>query len=161
MNLQSSQELFLWVNLVALAMWLTIAVINNVHAFNESVAAINRTTSMELIQTAPRIVTVFSERALTSPAWAKLALAGVLVMQALACLALWAGIAIHLSGSSKAAALVWVNCGLTVTTAFVLAMLIAGNWFAYWIRQSDLQLTHIALLLWPTFLFVASNIKLA
>ncbi|WP_156585658.1 DUF2165 family protein [Ensifer sp. Root31] len=132
------------------ALWSLLAALNNFVGFSASVMAIARTTSMAPLKDDPAITTAFDHRALGGLILARAAVVGVMVLQVLAGFLLtigslaFAGLPLlpgFLSAPSMASA------GLAMLAVAWFAMLIAGLWFAYWIRQDILQLTHIALLI--------------
>lgn len=151
-----TQELFVWTNVCALAAWVSVAILNNVQAWRESASAIERTTCMSQMRDGDHLASKLYSRRVGSRKAAGIALAFVVLFQAASAATLWIAIAIRLGGVD-APALAWANAGLTSTAVFLGAMLVIGNWFAYWIHQSDLQLTHIALLLWVLGLFALVN----
>ncbi|MNT44414.1 hypothetical protein D3C72_1809400 [compost metagenome] len=73
----------------------------------------------------------------------------------------WAGCYMLLIQGDLASARPWLNGALAAMSACLLAMHLSGLWFAYWIRQDTLQLTHIALLLWSGLMFLAFNLPVA
>lgn len=157
MNLHSSLWLFQSVCAVGLAVWLTIAVIDNVRGFRELVHAVGATMSMAPLQRAPAIQSVLSRRAVTSVHWHRLAVWALLALKLVACLACWAGCYALLLGGGLLQARPWLNVALSAFTALLLAMHLAGLWFAYWIREDDLQRGHLALLIWTLGAFFLFN----
>ncbi|BEP96926.1 DUF2165 domain-containing protein (plasmid) [Acidovorax sp. A79] len=156
-----SQELFLAVHALGLAIWLSISVINNCHALGGSTAAIGATMSMAPLKQQPAIDTPLLSRAIDSPAVHRLALLWVLALQTVAAAACWAGCWQLLAVGDLVTARPWLNLALSTFAAFLLSMHLGGLWFGYWIRQQSLQLTHIALLVWVAAAFVVFNMAWA
>lgn len=157
MSVQSSLWLFQSVYAVGLAAWLTIAVIDNVRGFRELVHAVGITMSMTPLQRSPVIRSVLSERAVTSVHWHRLAVFLLLALKLLACVTCWVGCYQLLVGGDLAHARPWLNIALRAFSALLFAMHLAGLWFAYWIREDDLQRGHLALLIWTLAAFFLFN----
>ena len=157
MNLQTSLWLFQAVHAVGLAVWLSLAVVNNAHAFLGSAGAVGATMSMAPLKQAPAIDTPLLMRAIGSTAWHRVALLGVLALQIVAAGACWIGSYQLVIGGNLGAARPWLNIALSGFAVFLLAMHLGGLWFGYWIRQEGLQLTHVALLIWTVAAFLLFN----
>ena len=153
MQLQHSIWLFHAILATGLALWLTLAAINNLHAFHGAVWAIGNTMRMDPLRQDPTIQTPLLRRALTSLTLHRLSLGVVLALQLAAA---WTGVALFLGGG-MAAGLPWLNLALCAMTAFLLLMHLGGLWFGYWIAQEGLQTTHLVLLLWTLALFFTFN----
>ena len=156
MQLQHSIWLFHAILATGLAIWRTLATVNNLHAFHGAVWAIGNTMRMDPLRQDPTIQTPLLRRALTSLALHRLSLGVVLALQLLAAIAAWTGVALFF-GASLADALPWLNLALCAMAAFLLLMHLGGLWFGYWIVQEGLQTTHLVLLLWTIGLFVLFN----
>lgn len=156
MQLQHSIWLFHAILATGLAIWLTLAAINNLHAFHGSVWAIGNTMRMDPLRQDPTIQTPLLRRALTSLPLHRLSLGMVLTLQLLAAIAAWTGVALFF-GASLTQALPWLNLALCAMAAFLLLMHLGGLWFGYWIAQEGLQTTHLVLLLWTIGLFFLFN----
>lgn len=156
MQLQHSIWLFHAILATGLATWLSLAAINNVHAFHGSVWAIGNTMRMDPLRQDPTIQTPLLRRALTSLLLHRLALFTVLTLQLLAAIAAWTGVALFF-GVGLDAGLPWLNLALCAMAAFLLLMHLGGLWFGYWIAQEGLQTTHLVLLLWSIGLFLLFN----
>ena len=134
MSLHNSLWLFLAIQAVGLAVWLTLSVINNCHGFGGSTGAVGATMSMTQLKQLPAINTPLLSRAIGSRAIHRMALLVVLALQTVAASACWAGC--------------W---------QLLVAMHLGGLWFGYWIRQEGLQLTHLVLLIWAVAAFFLFN----
>lgn len=157
MQLSDSIWLFHAILATGLAIWLSLATLNNLHAFHGSVWAIGNTMRMDPLRQDPTTQTPLLRRALTSLALHRIALGVVLALQLLAAIAAWTGVALFL-GASLMAALPWLNLALCAMAAFLLLMHLGGLWFGYWIAQEGLQTTHLVLLLWTIGLFFLFNV---
>ena len=142
-----------------LACWLSIAAINNLHAFHGAVWAIGNTMRMDPLRQDPTIQTPLLRRALTSLTLHRLSLGVVLSLQLAAAIAAWTGLALFLGGGLPAG-LPWLNLALCAMAAFLLLMHLGGLWFGYWIAQEGLQSTHLVLLLFTLSLFFLFNARL-
>ncbi|MGK5074563.1 DUF2165 family protein [Janthinobacterium sp. ZB1P44] len=156
--MQLSDSIWLFHALLAtgLAIWLTLATLNNLHAFHGAVWAIGNTMRMDPLRQDPSIETPLLRRALTSLALHRLSLGAVLALQLAAAIAAWTGVALFF-GASLMDALPWLNLALCAMAAFLLLMHLGGLWFGYWIAQEGLQTTHLVLLLWTIGLFLLFN----
>ncbi|MNR79942.1 hypothetical protein D3C72_106550 [compost metagenome] len=157
MSLHNSLWLFQSVYAVGLAIWLTIAVIDNLRGFRELVHGVGITMSMTLLQHPPAVHSILLERAVTSIYWHRLAVILLLALKLLAFATSWIGCYELLIGGGLEQALPWLNFALTAFTAFLFAMHLAGLWFAYWIREDNLQRGHLALLIWILGAFFLFN----
>jgi hypothetical protein len=128
---KTSFSLFLGVNAIGLAVWLTISVINNCRGFGGSVAAVGATMSMAGLKHPPAIDTPLLSRATGLQVLHRAALLVVLALQVVAA-ACWTGCWQLLVVGDPGAARPWLNLGLSAFTAFLLAMHPGGLWFAYW-----------------------------
>ncbi|MFM9923096.1 DUF2165 family protein [Variovorax sp. H27-G14] len=159
MNLSTSLWLFQAVHAIGFAVWLSIAAINNCRCFAASAAAVGGTMSMALLRTAPAVETPLLARAIASTAVHRAALLMVLALQIAAALACWVGSFELFFGAGLAGARPWLNMALSAFAAFLFAMHVGGIWFAYWIRQETLQLTHLSLLMWVMAAFFLFNLR--
>ncbi|RQO36437.1 hypothetical protein DBR37_09000 [Herminiimonas sp. KBW02] len=159
MSVTTSIWLFQVVFAIGLANWLSIAAINNLRAFRASVWAVGDTMAMTPLTQEPRIDIPLQTRAISSPTLHRLALVFVIILQIAAALACWLGsYQLALAGNLQAAR-PWLNLALCSFAACIFAMHLGGLWFAYWIRQGELQLTHISLLLWVLSAFFLFNFQ--
>ena len=158
MTLSTSLWLFQSVHVLGLAVWLSIAAYNNGRDFTGARFAVGATMSMEPLREAPAIATPMVARAASSVVLHRMALFVVLVLQASAAVACWAGCYLWVVRGDPAAARVWLNLALGGMATFLLAMHLGGLWFAYWIRQEGLQATHLLLLGWTVLLFFLFNL---
>lgn len=157
MQLHHSIRLFQLILAAGLASWLSIAAINNLHAFHGAVWAIGNTMRMDPLRQDPTMETPLLRRALASLTLHRLALVVVLALQLAGAIAAWTGVALF-PGGGLPAALPWFNLALCAMAAFLLLMHLGGLWFGYWIAQEGLQTTHLVLLLWTLALFFLFNV---
>ncbi|MFV3370940.1 DUF2165 family protein [Pseudomonas sp. NY15435] len=159
MDTHASLMIFQATCFLGFSLWLSIALINNLHAFPSSAAAVGATMAMAHLRQPPAIDFPLLARALTSPVLHRVALIVVVLLQALAALAAWTGCYELLLGAGLDAARPWLNLALSAALAFLFAMLLGGLWFAYWIRQEGLQLTHLVLVIWVLLNFLVLNLR--
>ena len=157
MSLQGSLWLFQSVFAVGLAIWLTIAVVDNVRAFHELVRGVGVTMSMTPLKQSPAVPTILLGRAVTNVHWHRLAVLALLALKLIALIACWVGCYTLFFGGGLVQARPWLNVALATFAILIFAMHLAGLWFAYWIRQDDLQRGHLALLIWALALFFLFN----
>ena len=156
MQLQHSIWLFHAILATGLAIWLSLAAINNLHAFHGAVWAIGNTMRMDPLRQDPTIQTPLLRRALTSLTLHRLSLGVVLALSLIHPRPACSGLPAFLAGG-LAAGLPWLNLALCAMAAFLLLMHLGGLWFGYWIAQEGLQTTHLVLLLWTLGLFFLFN----
>ncbi|CAN7569497.1 MULTISPECIES: DUF2165 family protein [Ensifer] len=136
--------------LSGLALWLAVIVLNNVVAFRNGVFAVGMLMGMQLFDQEPPIRTPLLSRRVTNAVWHRMVFSFVLVME-VATMMLLAAAAIMLIGtffglSDGAAAMIWANLALAAFIALSLIMLLGGAWFAYYVRQETMQITHFILI---------------
>jgi predicted small integral membrane protein len=161
MDLHTSLWLFQAIQAVGLALWLSIAVLNNLQAFSSSVGAIGATLAMAPLRQPPAIEFPLLRRACQSPTLARVALLVILLLQIVASLSAWIGSYALVIAQDPLMARAWLNLALGAMLAFTFAMLLGGLWFGYWIRQEGLQLTHLVLVLWSILAFFLFNLNWA
>ncbi|MDW3716620.1 MULTISPECIES: DUF2165 family protein [unclassified Pseudomonas] len=159
MDTQTSLMIFQATCFLGFALWLGIALVNNLHGFASSVGAVGATLSMAPLRQPPVVDIPLLSRALVSLTLHRLALGVIVLLQAVAVLAVWAGCYLLLFGGGLEAARPWLNLALSVALASLFAMLLGGLWFAYWIRQEGLQLTHLVLVIWVLLNFLVLNLR--
>lgn len=130
------------------AVWSLVAASNNIVGFKSSVTAIFCTMSMAPLREREPIQTAFDDRAVRTSALPVLAVLFILLLQAGAA-GLLATAALGFSSPDlvPATPVLFAQWGFSLLATAWFAMLIGGIWFAYWIRQDVLQLTHLALLI--------------
>lgn len=159
MDTHASLMIFQAICFLGFSLWLSIALINNLHAFSSSVAAVGATMAMAPLRQPPAIDFPLLARALSSPTLHRLVLVVIVLLQAMAALAAWAGCYELLLGGDPDAARAWLNLALSAALAFLFGMLLGGLWFGYWIRQEGLQLTHLVLVIWVLLNFLVLNLR--
>lgn len=132
------------------ALWLAIVVLNNVVAFRNSVFSIGLLMRMQLFDHEPAIRTPLLSRRVNNALWHRSVFSFVLLLE-VATMLLLAGAALMFFGtllgiSSGPAAVIWANLAFAAFIALSLVMLLGGAWFAYYIRQDTLQVTHFILI---------------
>lgn len=128
------------------ALWSTLAFVNNVSDFKGAAHAVGVTMSMQLLDQQPAIPTPLRRRALSNPALARIALVLIAFWQMTTAILFWLSGAQFLFGQvtlAKGSA----TLALAALSALCFGFLLGGMWFASWIRQEALQLTHIGLLI--------------
>ncbi len=165
MTLTASLLVFKLALLTGLAAWLTIVVINNVTAFHGGVASIGGLMSMQMFQDAPAITSPLLSRKVTSAGWHRLVYSLVLLVECAVAILLWIavlGIAgALLDPAGIVAAIARANLALSAFVAMGFVLAIGGAWFAYYIRQEGMQITHLALIVLAVVALIAVNIGVA
>jgi Predicted small integral membrane protein (DUF2165) len=148
-TLVQSLILFKLLLTAGLALWLTVIVINNTIAFANGVAALGVLMGMQLLDQAPAIETPLRARSVTAKVWHRLVFGFVVLIEVVVGLLLWyaaIGFAGALFGGSDiAAAIIRGNLALAAFAALAFILMLGGSWFAYYIRQEGVQITHFLL----------------
>lgn len=160
MTYGASLWLFQMATAAGLALWMIVAVINNLQGFATSKAAIGQTMGMTLLRDATFLDLPFLRRAVTSPGLHGAALAGVLFIQVASAVPLAVGTVMLATspGLPATAAISGIfNLGLAAFVACWSAMFTAGLWFGFWIKQEGLLLTQLLLAAWGLLGFFVLN----
>ncbi|MDR2311811.1 MAG: DUF2165 domain-containing protein [Brucellaceae bacterium] len=136
--------------LAGLAIWLGIAMINNIVDSSTNVKNLEATLTMSLLIEDPT-----AEQGLAQRAWTKntavIILYCIAVIQAIvATMLLVASISFILAMAGSVSCLVATdiaNIALSAFTAIWFFFLCGGLWFGYWIKQGQIQSVHFSLLL--------------
>lgn len=147
MSAQNSLWIFQSIYAFGLALWLTIAVVDNFRAFNEIAKAVGLTMSMSRLRQVPIVGSILLERAVESEFLNRSVTLLLLLSKLLASLTCWIGLYKLVMDGGLESALPWLNTSLSLFSILLFSMHLAGLWFAYWIREGELQLTHLALLI--------------
>ncbi|WP_457580852.1 DUF2165 family protein [Ensifer canadensis] len=136
--------------LSGLALWLAIIVLNNVVAFRNGVFSIGLLMGMQLFDQEPPIRTQLLSRRVKNALWHRAVFSFVLATEVVTMLLL-ARAALIFTGTlfglpDTAGAVVSANLALAAFIALGLIMLTGGAWFAYYIRQESMQITHFILI---------------
>lgn len=144
MSLAFSLIVFKSVLLAGLAAWLSVVAFNNLVAFRNGVFAIGQIMRMAPLDQAPAIQTPLQRRRVEAIGWHRAVLSVVLAAEVVSAALLWAAAFGYAGTSAEPAAL--ATLALASFMATCLLMLLGGSWFAYYIRQDNLQLLHLALI---------------
>lgn len=136
--------------LSGLALWLAIVVLNNVVAFRNGVFSIGLLMRMQLFDQEPAIRTPLLSRRVNGALWHRAVFSFVLLLE-VATMLLLAAAALMFFGallgiSAGPTAVIWANLAFAAFIALSLVMLLGGAWFANYIRQDTLQITHFILI---------------
>jgi hypothetical protein len=156
MSYSASLWLFQMATACGLALWMTVAVINNLHGFAASKGAIGLTMAMKLLQEEPFRDLPFLKRAIESTALHGAAI----ILQIASAIPLLAGTVLLAAspGSPATAAISAIfNLGLVPFLLCWSLMFTSGLWFGFWIRQEGLLLTQLLLALWGFAGFAVLN----
>ncbi|MBN7137572.1 hypothetical protein A7A76_23000 [Lysobacter enzymogenes] len=157
MSLALSLAVFKIVLLAGLAGWLSLVALNNLIAFGNGAFALGQIMRMAPLQQAPAIQTPLLARKVESVFWHRAVLAVVLAAEIVSALLLWAAAAGFAGLAAEPAA--WANLALAAFMATCFLMLIGGSWFAYYIRQDNVQLLHFVLIGVAAAAMLAVNLR--
>jgi predicted small integral membrane protein len=133
-----------------LTLWMTLAVINNLVGFQGGVAAVGNLMSMHLLRQPPTAESPLLSRAVESARWHRAVFVLTVVLEIGCALLLWRATVLlagtMCSRTDPAAALVAVNLALAAFLVLMFFFNIGGTWFAYYVRQESLQISHVALI---------------
>ena len=160
MSYSASLWLFQLATALGLALWMIVAVINNLQGFAASKGAVGLTMAMTLLREEPFRDLPFLKRAVESTAVHAAALVGVIILQIASAIPLVAG-TVFLAASpglpATAAVSTIFNLGLAPFLLCWSLMFTSGLWFGFWIKQEGLLLTQLLLALWGLAGFVVLN----
>lgn len=150
MTALTSLFLFKLVFICGLALWLAVVSINNLTAFRGGVASVGALMGMQMFDQAPAIDTPLLKRRVVSPGWHRLVYGFVVAIE-LAVVILLGYAALGFVGAmfgtlDVADAILRANLALIGFVAMGFVMLLGGAWFAYYIRQEGMQITHLVLI---------------
>jgi len=157
MSLALSLIVFKCVLLAGLAAWLSVVALNNFVAFGNGAFAIGQLMRMAPLQQAPAIQTPLLARRIDNAFWHRAVLAAVFAAEALSAALLWFAAAAFAGAAAEPAA--WANLALAAFMATCFLMLVGGSWFAYYIRQDNLQLSHFVLIGVAAAAMLAVNLR--
>lgn len=160
MSYSASLWLFQLATALGLALWIIVAVINNLQGFAASKGAVGLTMAMTLLREEPFRDLPFLKRAIESTSLHGAALVGVIVLQVASAIPLSIGTVLlaaspGLPATSALSAI--FNLGLGPFLLCWSLMFTSGLWFGFWIRQEGLLLTQLLLALWGLAGFFVLN----
>ncbi|UYA60761.1 hypothetical protein NAL19_2653 [Pectobacterium sp. F1-1] len=134
-----------------LALWNLLEGIGLVKDFTSAQKMVGRIMNMEMIEAPPAVPTTLMNRRLGHPFWHK-AGAVVLILFNFSCALL---LFIAVSGTIRAEFIPgsidlfieWSNYGLAVFILMGFSLSLVGLWFAYYIKQCELMITHFVLII--------------
>ncbi|ALN63375.1 putative membrane protein [Lysobacter antibioticus] len=159
MSLAASLLLFKLVFIAGLALWLTVVAFNNLIAFRNGVFALASIMRMTPFEQAPAIQTPLLSRRIERASWHRAAFSIVLGAEMVTVVLLWATVAALAGLATSADATILANLALTALMATSFLMAVGGSWFAYYIRQDNLQLIHFVLVAVAVLGLLAVNLR--
>lgn len=124
--------------------WLLLSVFNHLSDFRGTLAFVARFMKISALDEEPAIQSQLRSRRVENATVHRLALLAIILGQTLLGALLTSAAWLFLRGDEIARAVAQYAFG--GLAAFWFAFVIAGTWFGYWIRQSDLERTHLTLL---------------
>jgi predicted small integral membrane protein len=146
MSLATSLLSFKLILLAGLASWISVVAFNNFVAFRNGVFALGQIMRMAPLDQAPAIQTPLQSRKVDNVAWHRAVLSIVLAAEVVSALMLWSATAALAGAGIVADPIALANLALTAFMATCFLMLLGGSWFAYYIRQDNVQLLHFVLI---------------
>jgi hypothetical protein len=146
----TSLILFKLVLTTGLATWLTLVAFNNIRAFAGGVAAVGGLMNMQLFDQEPAIPSPLLARRVHAVGLHRLTYSIVLAIEWTVAALLWYaafGFGGAMIGAHDiAGAIVRANVALSAFTVMAFVLTLGGVWFAYYIRQEGMQITHFVLI---------------
>lgn len=127
------------------AAWLLLGVVNHLADVQGTLAFIASFTKLAPLDQEPAIPSPLKSRKIESRVLHRLALIVIILAQAVLGILFAAAAWLILRGAGELARL-FATYAFAGLIALWFGFLIAGSWFGYWIRQGDLQRTHLLLL---------------
>lgn len=145
-NSDRSQQMFKLTFLIFIALWITIAVLNNITDPNTNISNIKNTISMEILKEDSLAV------GLTWRAWPSSFAAPVFyvicIIQIFTSFMMWRAVFYFIKGFLNQDIVYATRCVNHALIAFIClwgGFLCGGLWFGYWIKQGAMQMVHMTL----------------
>jgi predicted small integral membrane protein len=149
-----------------LAMWLSIACLNNIIDKNTNRHLIKNMLNMSLIKEDGVLGQGLLTRAWHKDHYAKIILGIVITAQAIISVLLWLGgfeflmLQFDITSVSIKTAMLISNYGLLSFMSLWLCFLCGGLWFGYWIKMGQVQIVHMTLLLISLLASIVINLPI-
>lgn len=157
-NREGSQQIFKLTFLVLIALWITIATLNNITDPNTNINNINNTISMRLLKEASLA------EGLIWRAWPSSFAAPVFyvicIMQIFISIMMWRAVFYFVRGILNQDFTYAVSCVNQALMAFIClwgSFLCGGLWFGYWIKQGAMQMVHMTLFMLGVGIYLLFN----
>jgi predicted small integral membrane protein len=159
MSLAASLLLFKLILIAGLASWISVIAFNNLVAFRNGVFALGQIMRMAPFEQAPAIQTPLLSRKVENVSWHRAVLSIVLAAEIVSALLLWSAVAALAGAGIVADPIAQANLALSAFMATCFLMLLGGSWFAYYIRQDNVQLLHFVLIGLSVLGLLAVNLR--
>jgi predicted small integral membrane protein len=131
-----------------LALWMTLAVFNNILGFRGGVAAIGNLMRMQQLRQPPTKDSPLLSRAIEGEAWHRAVFSLTLLFEITTASLLWWATTMIVAATcgmvDHDAALKVVNLSLAALAALLFFFMLGGTWFVYYIHQELLNVSHVA-----------------
>ncbi len=131
-----------------LALWMTLAVFNNIVGFRGGVAAIGNLMRMQQLRQPPTKDSPLLSRAIEGEGWHRAVFTLTLLFEIATAVLLWWAAAMIAAAAcgmvDHGAALKVVNLSLAALGALLFFFMLGGTWFVYYIHQELLNVSHVA-----------------
>lgn len=139
------------VSIFGLAIYMTIAVINNTLDRGTNEHFLNQMFSMNMLKEDPYIAKGITSRAISNEKFSQSALNVIIIIQAIICISLWtSGIFFSFSFLFNKNLVLAVNIttySLSIFMALWFCFWCGGFWFGYWIKTPQIQEVHMKLII--------------
>jgi predicted small integral membrane protein len=146
----ASLALFKLILIAGLTSWMTLAAFNNLVAFRGGAFAVGTIMAMQLFKQPPVIDTPLQSRAIEKESWHRGSFAIIVVLEIAVAVLLWCATILFarsvFGDADPAAALAYVNRALCALLALLMFFMVGGTWFAYYIKQETLEISHVAMI---------------
>lgn len=150
MMMLSGVALIKFVTVLGLAIWNLLEFWGLVKDFVGAQKMVGRIMNMELIEMPPLVQTHLMSRRVGKELWHKAGVCMLLLMNLAVALLLFTALYGFFSGEADASGnplfLLWANYGLALFVLMGFGLSFVGLWFAYYIKQGDLMITHFVLI---------------
>jgi hypothetical protein len=127
------------------ALWWLVNVVNHFQAMQGTLGAVAAFMNMSALDQEPAIPTPLKRRRISSAAAHRVALVVLVIAQAALGIMFTIATWLFLTADVERAT-AWAHASFAASAALWFLFIVAGTWFAYWIRQDALQRTHLILL---------------
>lgn len=143
----------------ALALWMTLAVYNNIVDPGTNRSLLGKVTSMQELKDDPVLGTGLIGRAVEGTAYPRAILNIVIVVQLIVVALLWRGAWLLAFGTDPAAAAAAANLSLGAFIALWFWFLTGGLFYGYWMKMPQVQQVHLTLVMIGILAMLLVNLR--
>lgn len=147
----SGINLIKFIVVAGLAIWNSLESVGLIKDFTGAQKMVGRIMNMEMIEEKPTVRTALMNRRISQPLLHKAGAAALVLFNLFTAILLFAAIyGLASAGwpeTVNESFLLWANYGTALFLCMSFSLSFVGLWFAYYIKQSDLMITHFAMII--------------